>query len=376
MMRYHHKVGSNMGTYFRLILLIFIGCFITLMAHATNVVTSVIAHQEGENIVISYQLSKLSDVIVSVSTDSAATYTPLKSVTGDVGVAISAGSKSIVWNVLADYENFSFDNVSFKVEANSDAYLTVKLPSGDRFVMVYVQGGQFTMGCSDDQQDKCEEDETPAHQVMLNDYYLGQTEVTQGLWQAVMGNSIEWQQYKMNTTLSSGIGADLPMYYVNHGEAEQFCRRLNFMVRSQLPQGYKFSLPTEAQWEYAARGGNRDCPSLYAGGDSIAQYAWYAENANDSVQVVGIKAPNELAIYDMSGNVSEWCSDWYSSSYYSKSPSNNPTNISKSSSRVIRGGSWYYDAASCRVSFRNSISPDSRNNRIGFRLALVRDDAD
>jgi formylglycine-generating enzyme required for sulfatase activity len=350
--------------------------FFYLAAQASSSVSSVAAHQEGENIVISYQLSKLSDVIVSVSTDSAATYTPLKSVTGDVGVAISAGSKSIVWNVLADYENFSFDNVSFKVEANSDAYLTVQLPSGDRFVMVYVQGGQFTMGCSDDQQDKCEEDENPAHQVMLNDYYLGQTEVTQGLWQAVMGNSIEWQQYKMNTTLSSGIGADLPMYYVNHGEAEQFCRRLNFMVRSQLPQGYKFSLPTEAQWEYAARGGNRDCPSLYAGGDSIAQYAWYAENANDSVQVVGIKAPNELAIYDMSGNVSEWCSDWYSSSYYSKSPNNNPINTSKSSSRVIRGGSWYYDAASCRVSFRNSISPDSRNNRIGFRLALVRDDAD
>ena len=250
--------------------------------------------------------------------------------------------------------------------------MTINLPSGDSFVMVYVEGGQFSMGCTNDQQGGCASDESPAHFVRLTNYYIGETEVTQGLWQAVMGTSIYHQRDESGSSSTPGVGNNYPMYYVNHSEAEEFCGRSNNLVRSQLAQGYKFRLPTEAQWEYAARGGKKDRPSLYAGSDYIGEVAWYYSNS-DSTHPVKTKDPNELGLYDMSGNVWEWCADWYNSSYYSSSPTDNPKNLSSGSYRVFRGGSWNYYPADCRVARRYLSSPGLRRAFLGFRLVLVQD---
>ena len=252
--------------------------------------------------------------------------------------------------------------------------MTITLPSGDSFLMVYVEGGQFSMGCTSDQQGNCKSNESPAHFVRLSDFYIGETEVTQSLWKAVMGTSIFQQRDKANYSwVMFGVGANYPMYYVNHSEAEEFCGRLNNLLRSQLPQGYKFRLPTEAQWEYAARGGKKDRPSLYAGSDYIGEVAWYKDNSNGSTHPIKTKDPNELGLYDMSGNVWEWCADWFSSSYYASSPTDNPKNLSSSSSRVVRGGGWSYDATYCRVADRGGYGPGIRYDLLGFRLVLVQE---
>lgn len=285
---------------------------------------------------------------------------------------------SLVGGNAGQSYNYS-SNSSYTSQSSYGGYstggtnMTINLPSGDSFVMVYVQGGQFSMGCTNDQQGGCDSDESPAHFVTLRDFYIGETEVTQGLWQAVMGTSIYQQIDKNGTSSTYGVGNNYPMYYVNHSEAEEFCGRLNNLLRSQLPQGYKFCLPTEAQWEYAARGGKKDRPSLYAGSDYIGEVAWYDGNSNNSTHPVKTKDPNELGLYDMSGNVYEWCADWYNSSYYSSSPTDNPKNLSSGSYRVVRGGSWRYSATLCRVADRSNDRPGFHYYYLGFRLVLVQD---
>ena len=274
-------------------------------------------------------------------------------------------SQTTSYNSQSSYGNYSSGGTN----------MTITLPSGDSFLMVYVEGGQFSMGCTNDQQGNCGSDESPAHFVRLSDFYIGETEVTQGLWQAVMGTSIYQQRDKADPSRSmNGVGTNYPMYYVNHSEAEEFCGRLNNLLRGQLPQGYKFRLPTEAQWEYAARGGKKDRPSMYAGSDYIGEVAWcISSNSNASTHPVKTKDPNELGLYDMSGNVWEWCQDWYSSSYYSSSPTDNPKNLSSNSDRVLRGGSWSDFANSCRVANRSDITSSSRYSFYGFRLVMVQD---
>lgn len=293
----------------------------------------------------------------------------------DLVTEVEKITKELIGNSNGFTYNYSQDS-SYSASSPSSSgatNMTINLPSGDSFVMVYVQGGQFSMGCTNDQQGSCDSDESPAHFVTLNDFYMGETEVTQGLWQAVMGTSIYQQRDKGGFSSTYGVGSNYPMYYVNHSEAEEFCGRLNNLLRSQLPQGYKFRLPTEAQWEYAARGGKKDRPSLFAGSDYLGEVAWYNGNSNSSTHPVKTKDPNELGLYDMSGNVWEWCADWYSSSYYSNSPNNNPKNLSSGSSRVNRGGGWNGSAAGCRVAYRSGRSPGHRYGILGFRLVLVQE---
>ena len=249
--------------------------------------------------------------------------------------------------------------------------ITFTLPGGQKFKMVYVEGGTFVMGCTSEQSGQCESDESPAHNVSLGSYYMAEYEVTQSLWQAVMGTTIYNQQSKASASSTYGVGDNLPMYYISHTECEEFCGRLNNLLRDQLPQGFKFRLPTEAQWEYAARGGVNAKPTIYSGSDYVSEVAWYTDNSGGGVKQVGLKDPNELGLYDMSGNVYEWCADWYSSSFYSSSPQHDPKNLSSGSSRVARGGSWIGYASYCRVSFRSNYSPGYRYSYVGFRLALV-----
>jgi len=218
------------------------------------------------------------------------------------------------------------------------------------FKMVWVEGGTFTMGCTPEQGDDCWSVESPAHSVTLDGYYIGETEVTQALWTAVMGSNPSYHK-----------GNNLPVEQVSWVDAQDFIKRL-----SQLT-GCTFSLPTEAEWEYAARGGSKSRGYKYAGSNGIDAVAWYTDNSGSSTHPLAQKAANELGLYDMSGNVWEWCSDWYGG--YSSGAQRNPTGPGSGSSRVLRGGSWFNYAWYCRVSYRYRSNPADRGY-FGFRLVF------
>ena len=249
--------------------------------------------------------------------------------------------------------------------------LTFIIPNSNvSFKMVFVKGGTFQMGSYSG-----DENEKPVHSVTVSDFYMGEFEVTQALWREVMGTSISQQRDKANTSWSLfGDGDGYPMYYVSHSEAEEFCRRLNQRLRGQLPAGYSFALPTEAEWEYAAQGGSKTNAYTYSGSNYLSDVGWYNGNSPGGTQAVGTLRPNELGLYDMSGNVMEWCADCYDKSYYSTSPSQDPRGPScgQGSDRVLRGGCWDFGESYCRVVDRFSISPGCHSYDSGFRLSLVR----
>ncbi len=220
------------------------------------------------------------------------------------------------------------------------------------FDMVKVQAGSFVMGCTSEQGGECYGDESPYHRVTITqDYYFGVYEVTQELYQAVMGvNPSSWKAY------------DRPVENVSWNDAQEFCSELSRMT------GRRFSLPTEAEWEYAARGGNKSSGYKYSGSSRLAAVAWYTDNSGGQTNPVGRLQPNELGIYDMSGNVWEWCQDRYGN--YSSSSMTDPRGPSTGSYRVLRGGSWGSLAKSCRVSIRYYGPPDYRNSYYGFRVVL------
>ena len=224
---------------------------------------------------------------------------------------------------------------------------------GVRFVMVAVQGGTFTMGATPEQGSDVFDWEKPVHKVTLSSCYIGQTEVTQELWTAVMGSNPSWFK---------GEGANLPVECVSWNDCQEFIEKLNAIT------GRCFRLPTEAEWEYAARGGNKSRGYKYSGGDDIDAVAWYSDNSGLKTHAVATKSANELGIYDMSGNVWEWCQDWYGG--YSSAAQTNPTGPTSGSGRVYRGGSWNDYAKFCRSSFRDYCGASFGNFIFGLRLAL------
>ena len=223
--------------------------------------------------------------------------------------------------------------------------------NGVSFTMVEVQGGTFTMGATSEQGGDAYDNERPTHQVTLSSYYIGETEVTQELWEAVMGNNP-----------SSFKGSNRPVEQVSWNYCQEFITKLNTMT------GKCFRLPTEAEWEYAARGGSSSRGYKYSGSDNIYDVAWFEKNSNNESHPVATKLPNELGLYDMSGNVSEWCSDSYGS--YSSSSQTNPTGPKSGSYRVGRGSSWDCSAEHCRLSLRTGDLPVISFNDCGLRLAL------
>ena len=233
------------------------------------------------------------------------------------------------------------------------------------FTMKLVEAGTFQMGGSDS---NAKDYEKPVHTVTLTkDYYMGETEVTQALWYAVMGQKptsggSQWSS-------SYGIGDNYPAYLISYEDCQSFLSSLNSKLSSQL-NGMKFNFPTEAQWEFAARGGNSSEGYLYAGSNTIGDVAWYDGNSYEHSNEVKGKKANELGLYDMSGNVWEWCLDWYDSSYYSNSPSTDPVNTTSTSYRVSRGGCWFSIATGCRVANRGGYTPSASNCYLGLRLAL------
>ena len=234
------------------------------------------------------------------------------------------------------------------------ANMEIDLPGGVKLALVKVEAGTFTMGSPVGEADR-EDDESQHRVTLTRDFYLGRTEVTQAQWRAVMG-----------TDPSRFKGDDLPVEMVSWDDAMAFCRKLNEM--GLAPAGWTFTLPTEAQWEYAARGGNRSRGFMYAGGNDIGEVAWYDGNSRGETHPVGTKRANELGLYDMSGNVWEWCLDWYEKGYAA-----DPETLAgnRGSGRVIRGGGWFYVAGYCRSAIRILNGPGCRRFSLGFRLALV-----
>lgn len=319
-------------------------------------VSNVDAYQEGKNIIITYNTDKTGSVgDVYCSTDGGRTWgEPLRQVTGDVNKQVQAGSHRIVWDVLSEREKLAGANICFKVEVNSGRFtedggrFTV---NGVSFDMARVEGGTFRMGATSEQEDEAYSNEMPVHSVTLNSYYIGKTEVTQVLWEAVMGSNP-----------SRFNGDYLPVENVSWDDCQEFIRKLNSMT------GQNFRLPTEAEWEFACRGGNNSRGYKYSGSNNLGSVAWYDGNSGGKTHPVATKSPNELGIYDMSGNVWEWCADWYGD--YSSGAQTNPTGPYGGSSRVYRGGSRFNDVRHCRSSFRYDGNPTLRLNILGLRLAL------
>jgi formylglycine-generating enzyme required for sulfatase activity len=247
-------------------------------------------------------------------------------------------------------------SASFNCVGGGSGQDTTFFVNGVGIDMVFVEGGTFTMGCTPEQEPDCwDYHERPAHQVTLtNSYYIGKYPVTQAQWIAVMGNNPS--EFIGNT--------QHPVEYVSWDEVQTFITTLNTLT------GRTYRLPTEAEWEFAARGGNSSLGYKYSGSDNIDDVAWYSANSGGTTHPVGTKSSNELGIFDMSGNVWEWVNDWYGS--YTSTAKTNPTGPPPvfGYSRVFRGGSRSSGARDCRVSNRYSDPPDRRYIDLGFRLAL------
>lgn len=263
-----------------------------------------------------------------------------------IAIAVLAVAVLAVMGIVAlPSADEDLTDVAEPVQGNSRTY-TVK---GVTFTMIEVPGSTFTMGATSEQGSDAYANESPTHSVTLGSYWIGQTEVTQELWTAVMGSNPSYFK-----------GDNLPVESVSWEDCQEFIAKLNALT------GEKFRLPTEAEWEYAARGG-RSGGTMYAGSNDISSVAWYSDNSSDQTHQVSTKAANRLGIYDMSGNVWEWCQDWYGG--YDAAEQTNPQGTASGSYRVSRGGSWSYVARFCRVSSRDFDSPSFRNKLLGLRLA-------
>ena len=227
------------------------------------------------------------------------------------------------------------------------------------FNMIRVEGGKFKMGADKKDDDEAKKDESPAHEVSLSTFYIGETQVTWKLWDAVM---------QSNNDNNNPSSSDMrPVVNVSWNDCKAFIEKLNKLTNM------KFRLPTEAEWEFAARGGQKSNNYKYAGSNTLDDVAWYRNNSEGKIHgVATTKHSNELGLYDMSGNVWEWCNDWYASKFYTnpRCLQPNPQGHQETGKHVIRGGSWNRVASRCRVTFRGGINPTRAQDNIGLRLAL------
>ena len=250
------------------------------------------------------------------------------------GHSLDAGKQ---YTISSSFDESSINSLTFTV-------------NGVSFTMVQVEGGTFMMGASDDDSDAFS-DARPQHEVTLSGFAIGQTEVTQALWKAVMRNNP-----------SKSKGNNKPVDNVSWDDCQTFLLKLNELT------GCSFRLPTEAEWEYAARGGNQSQGYKYAGSNNLGDVAWYVDNSGHTTQEVGTRLPNELGLYDMIGNVWEWCQDWYGN--YTSIAQTNPKGPSSGSKRVNRGGGWDNPVGGCHITNRRDYSSVIRSSNLGLRLAL------
>lgn len=242
--------------------------------------------------------------------------------------------------------------------------------------MVYVEGDLFAMGSSSGGKD-----EAPVHKVIVSDFYINKYEVTQMLYNYVMQSTITEQRDKASGKELSGEGGEFPVYYVSWFEAVEFCNALSKLAK--LTPAYTvngdevevdwnadgYRLPAEAEWEFAAKGGKNNKQYTYSGSDNLDEVAWYRSNSEGESHPVGSKKSNELGVYDMAGNVYEWCWDWYDRAYYASSPERSPKGPLSGLNRVVRGGGFANEAFNLRPSDRNSVGALERYKFLGFRIA-------
>ena len=316
--------------------ILFIG--LTFGSHflPAQTITIIQVRQEGLEVIITYdmagQLQSEDEIMVGYSTDGGRNYKSISNADGDVGKNIKPGTGREI-SFLAN-DALAGKNASFKVVVFSP-------PPG----MVFVAGGTFQMGSNS------ESDEKPIHTVTISGFFMDKTEVTQAEYRKVMGK-----------TPSSFSGCDdCPVEKVSWHDANAYAKKVGKR------------LPTEAEWEYAARGGNKSKGYAYSGSNDLDAVAWYNNNSGSKTHPVAQKQPNELGLYDMSGNVWEWCSDWYDEGYYSGSPQTDPQGSNSGKSRVLRGGCWSDSGYFCRVASRFRLNPDYWFNGLGFRLVLSQD---
>ena len=340
--------------------LLLLAVSITLYAQQ---VSNVQTHFTGSNIEVFYTLTtnKPVDIELQYSLDDGATYQTCHTVSGD-WQSQTSGNKNMTWECAED--GILDANVVFKIGIKQTEIQTTQTETETKPVvpseiktkqtdsaeieMILVKGGIFRMGCEDN---GCDPNEKPVHNISLNDFFIGKYEVTQAQWKAIMNNNP-----------STFRGDDLPVDNVSWYDIQVFIRSLNAKT------GKKYRLPTEAEWEYAAKGGRQSKGYTYSGSNSIDVVSWYIVNSGGITHLVDDKQPNELGIYGMSGNVREWCYDWYGR--YNQANQANPVGSLSGSERVLRGGWFSANEQYCRNTARNFAAPQSKYSDLGFRLAL------
>ena len=335
----------------RTAILFFLLCLIMIPNLYAAEVKNVTAKQVGNRMLFEYDLvGEEQEAEVNVSLAVKGQTYPMEKLhlEGDFGKVKTGRGKKIWWNVLQDFPRGLAGDVEWEVVAGAKAFKD----SITGMEFVFVKGGCFDMG---DNFGDGNENEKPVHQVCVNDLFLGVYEVTQAQWERVMGNNPS--NFKK--------GGIYPVEQVTWNDVQDFIGRLN------RQSGRKYRLPTEAEWEYAARSGGKK--EKYPGTsreNELPEYGWYSSNSGNSTHPVGEKKPNGLGLHDMAGNVWEWCADWYDGNYYRNSPKNNPTGPNSGQYRVLRGGSWNSNPGLSRTAFRIRIDPATRFYSYGFRLGL------
>ncbi len=335
----------------RFILLVAIYFVTFFLSSDCQVIVNISPVQQGEVIRLNYGIEKTFtnasfNIELFVSTDGGKNLIgPLKMVTGDVGENIKAGSNLFInWDVLKEFESLQSDQVVFEIHV----YENIEL----KFKFIYVKEGSFRMGTR-----KGNQNEKPVHLVNLTSFFISKYEVTQSQWVKVMGYnpSANKNCYKC------------PVENISYNEIMKFIAKLNESGTA------KYRLPSEAEWEYSALGGTTAANFEYSGGNDIDNIAWYISNSGGHPHPVGTKQPNALGLYDMSGNVLEWCRDFYNSNYYRVSPSSDPKGPASGSSKVIRGGAFNQWSTNCTVFNRQYETHSYKNPNIGFRLIKISD---
>jgi len=330
-----------MKNYLKIILFLIVPQCLAFAQQITNL------HQKIENgrIVITYDLQDNIGGIYSINVTAKngdEFISPLV-IAGDLNGVSPGKNKTIWWEPVLEGRELEGWQIFLIAEINI-------------FHMIKIRSGIFEMGCGNWTSD-CDKDEKPVHNVMVSSFYMSSTEVTQAQWESIMGSNPS--RFK---------GNNLPVESVSWNDVQDFIQKLNTKT------GQNYRLPTEAEWEYAARSGGASTGSAnkykYAGTNSnLSDYAWYDDDSNDKTHPVAQRKPNGLGLYDMSGNVWEWCSDWYDRGYYKSSPKRDPKGARSGSSRVLRGGSWGNLDYECRSLNRSGNYPASKSSYRGFRLA-------
>jgi formylglycine-generating enzyme required for sulfatase activity len=347
-------------------------------------ITNVNARQQGREVHISYDIfgASLTDkftIQVFMGTDQG-WQGPLTAVKGHVGPNVAGGCcKKIIWRAL-DERNYFKGTYQFKIIGESESFSEsdqdLHLTTAYEPQLIYVKGGNFWMGSFYDSPDNGE-DENPKHKVKVSSFYMGKFEVTYGEFKTFVGETgyitdaeregseFNWRSNFQGLTDKTDENLH-PVVYISWYDTQAYIKWLNRKT------GKKYRLPTEAEWEFAAKGGTGSKGFLFSGSNNIDSVACYKGNSRNHTHAVGQKQPNELGLFDMTGNVWEWCQDWYDASYYSSRPDLdvNPQGGSPAKYKIRRGGSWLNDPAFCRVSNRDWDTLGFRRQILGFRLVL------